>query len=634
MRAYIPTLLLLASLVACASSESAGEMSAQESGAAALVEARRLVLEGDPRDAMIELDEALISVDDSLAFEVQFLRGECALRMGVEDGNAILFEDARNAFLRAADEGGIKEAWFGAARASWQLYAPGGETQPLEAALDYLRQGGRELGDSQPFVNYLGVPPERTAVEICFTAYMAAKQGALPEDRTAALFEETRAAIDAVVGTTPEDGWGWGQLANLLLWEERSDEARDVLRRGLQLAPEDSALHDSYAGLVHQGSGWEGVESSYAQFVANHEGLALGHWHLARARYELALARLFTDRSDESQAFAAVEAGFRRARELNESYTQACLGYEVICRDGIGWSTFYAGDLEGAAAAFRSMEELFPGGMQWKVQDKLFSGVESLAYLLGQHNQAWERVLDRESDASYSDCFPHLVTATALANELFAYDGEDPNFANNAGYFNRDVATNYEQQGLAALMADTPDEESAHKLFRQAVEHMEKSYAAYVVAADLAPEDARVINDTGLILAYYLQRELDTARYYFTNSIAVGVPQLEAGIEDEDARTMTREAVGDAHQNLGVIALTIEGDGAAARPHFEKSLKYERSPRVRVTGYYLPLCDLLESGELDRATVLAAHAWSGLELETVKQRMIAMNTLSEKLGAQ
>ena len=220
---------------------------------------------------------------------------------------------------------------------------------------------------------------------------------------------------------------------------------------------------------------------------------------------------------------------------------------------------------------------------------------------------------------------PHLVKATELANELYAYDPEDPNIANNAGFFNRDVGVAYETLAIRILVKPDGDRTRAAELLELAVDHLELSYAAYVKAAELAPDDARVVNDTGLILAYYLQRELDTARQYFQDAIAVGLPQLEAGIEDEEDRTMTHESVGDAYQNLGVIALTLDGDAAAAKPFFEQSLDYERDPRFMVNRYYIPACDKILAGELDPELVRRAHYWSDLELEQVLDRLAALN---------
>ncbi len=587
-----------------------------------LEEARRLLLEGDPRDAMLPLDDAVLLAPDDP--EVQLLRGECSLRMGVEDGNPLMFADARIAFLSAARTNRADEAWLGAARAGWLSYYATSEARELADALAHAKTGMGRLGTERPFEKYLDFDLERTYAEIAFTAYTAARGNGAISERSNALFEETRTALEAVIGDDASDSWAWGQLANLYEWEGRTQDANDALARGLALAPQDSSLHDSQVRVALQLGGWGAVAGAYEAFTSEHPKLAVGHWHLGRATYEQALAAMLQDQSDQSAGFQDAEAQFREARTLDESYRESCLGYEVICRDGLGWSLYYGGELDLAADAFRSMEELFPGGMRWEVQGKLWSGVASLEFLIGVHNDAWEA-----RGPEYSERFPHLVKAAALADELFAYDEESSTFANNVGYFNRDVATNYEQQAVGLMLQRDAEPSVVAGLLSKAVEHMERSYAAYVRAAELAPTDARIINDTGLILTYYLQRDLDVAERYLHEAISVGLPQLEAGIEDEEQRTMTREAVGDAYQNLGVLELTLRGDAAAARPWFRKSLDYERMPRGQVTQHFLPLCDKLEAGETTVERVREAYYWKDLEPELVLNRIAALRELME-----
>ena len=609
-------------------SESSPELLAQ----VALVDARRLMIEGDPRDAMVELDTALELAGESV--EILFLRGEATLRMGVEDGNAFFFDDSRAAFLKAAESGDAPAAWFGAARATWLLYFQSGDPAQLEEALGYLDRGTQERGATSRFEDYVSATPERTTAEVTFSAFTAAKSGTLPDDRAPELFETTRSALEAEIALDPTSPWGWGQLANLFLWEERREDARTTLAKGIELAPEDAGLHDSQSRLAAEDGGWSEVRTLYEGFVEQHDGLAIGHWWLGRANYEEALATMLAEQSDQGEAFSRAEAEFARAREIDENFSTSCYSYEVICRNGRGWSRYYAGELDEAAATFWEMEELFEGGLLWEVQDRLWSGVRSLNFLLSEYNSRWMEAFDEESDKTYSECFPWLEKAANLSTRLFEYDPEDRNHGNNAGYFNRDAGFQLELQGTAALTGEEPDEERAQELFAKAREHMEASYTAYVKAAELSPQDARVINDTGLILAYYLQRDLEAARDYFERSIAVGLPQLEAGIEDEEERTMTREAVGDAYQNLGVISLTLEGDAATAKRLFEQSLDYERGPRVQVTTFFIPLCERIESGKIAAARAIEAHYWKDLELDAVRLREKVMAELRAELAPQ
>ena len=585
-----------------------------------LAEARKALYADDPRAAMLPLDDAVRLLPKSEL--VQVLRGECALRMGVEDGNPLMFADARTAFLAAARTNKADAAWLGAARAGWLSYYATNDARELSEALAHAETGMQRLGNDSPFAVHQSFDPERTHAEVSFTAYSAAKTGVLPGDRAAALFEKTRGALEGIVGRDPTDPWAWSQLANLFQWEERLDEARDTLVRGLAIAPESSQLHDGLVRVASQLGGWTAVRESYEAFHSSHAELAIGLWHLARATYEEALEKMLAQANDQGAGFSLAESRFRAARLMETSYTDACLGYEIICRNGLGWSHYHAGQLDDAALAFFSMEELMDGGLRWEVKDQLWSGLDSLSFLVRMHNEAWLK-----PGPNHGERFPELVRAAEISDALFAYDATNSGYANNAGFFNRDLGTDLEQQGVELLLTEDSDPSQAEALFKRAVEHMERSFAAYQVAAQLAPQDARLVNDCGLVLAYYLQRNPDLAESYFQDAIAVGLPQLEAGIEDEEARTMTREAVGDAYQNLGVLELTLRGNATKAAAWFEKSLGYERYPRGAVTQFFQPLCARIAAGSVAVEQAITAHYWADLEPETVLKRLEALGQL-------
>lgn len=634
--------LLLLLLVGCASdgpatrpldpttAEAPGE---SPTALAGLERARELMRTGDPRDAMLALDEALALEAPELRAEVQLLRGVATLQMGTEDGVPMLFEDSHASFVAAA-EGGVQAAWSGVARCAWMLYYQSSDPARMEEALDLALLAVDERDPGRRLEAALRHTPERTRSEITFDYYRMTRTGALPPESAPELFELTRTSLEDEIRLAPEDPWAWERLADLYLWEERPRDARDTLERAVALAPESEALHKARVRVLESTGSWSDVVAAYERFVADHEGSALGLWFLGTARYEVAIAGLLAGEHDQAEAFRQAEAELVRTRELEPSYEAACRGYEVVCRDGLGWSHYHAGDLELAAEAFWSMEELQEGGLRWEDPGRLFSGLRSLEFVVAAHHGRWMQVFEADSGVGYGEAFPHLRAAAELATRLFEYDPEGGSTANNAGFFNRDLAVEYERQGIRALASKPPEDERAAELLGLATERMERSYEAYVVAARLAPTDARVINDTGLILTYYLQRDLDTARRYLEQALEVGLLALEGEFEDEEARTAAREAVGDAYQNLGVLELTLLGDAAAARPHFEASLQYERAPRVQVTGFFLPLCDALLAGELSVADARAAHAWGDLALETVRERLAAVTRLRSALGSE
>jgi hypothetical protein len=624
MRLRFPALLAPICLLCACASDGPAPMEADLApapGIVALENAEQLLLEGNAEDAMLELDDALEVLDRKS--EVQFMRGAAALRMGASAGNAFFFEDARRSFLDAKEV--HPAAWIGAARSTWMQFYEASDPAKLDEALGYARTSLKVRGEDRAFEEYFEHSAERNLGEIAFTAYTAAKSGTLPESRAPELFTEALDAFESELGRDPTSSWAWEQIANLYLWEDRREDARTTITSGLALNPEDPTLHATQVRLAEEDGTWSEVIRIYESFVAEHDGSALGHWYLGRAYYDDALATLVADSTDQSAGFLAAESHLQRARKIEPSYTESCMGYEVISRNGLGWSHYHGGRLKEAAAAWWSMEELFEGGLRWEVQGKLFSGLDSLAFALGAQNTEWEKSFRPDPELTHAEAFPHLVEAASIASKTFEYDSEDWNRANNSGYFNRDLGVQYERLAVAS-MEENP--ELAQEYFSKTLECMELSYAAYTVASRLAPSDSRTVNDTGLILAYYLQRDVETAIKYFKDSIDVGLLSLkELGVDAEEAHA-TRVAVGDAYQNLGVLELTLRGNTSSARPYFDQCMSYEESDggtRDVVTSYYLPLCDKIDSGDATPELVIQAYRWGQLELDEVRAREAAMD---------
>lgn len=68
------------------------------------------------------------------------------------------------------------------------------------------------------------------------------------------------------------------------------------------------------------------------------------------------------------------------------------------------------------------------------------------------------------------------------------------------------------------------ERETADALGLRARDLMERSWRAYESAAWLSPEDARIVNDAGVILTYYLQRDPETAQRCFERAIELDRP--------------------------------------------------------------------------------------------------------------
>jgi tetratricopeptide (TPR) repeat protein len=571
--------------------------------------AEGLLASGDARAALAVLDRAVGLAPDSDS--VRALRAEAALRVGIEDRERELVDASLADFLRAAHGSGGAIAWLGASRAALWL-------GDRDAALEHARTGVRALESETPQGGTPPVAPARTLAEASLAAYEAARESkAIAEvtggdldaidaagRRMSETFDESCLALETRIGQAPADPWAWERLA--WIHESRGEPiaGQRVAWNGLALLPQNEALHARLSSSSLALGGIEMLDSTYALFRGKHAAVALSEWHPAVAAFDAAVER-FAAGEDARALFESAGSGFARCRALEEGYSQPCLSYEVVCRLGVGWCHYRAGELELAHQAFLSMEDLFAGGLAWELQGKLLSGVQGLHYV----GSAYAKRIDGR-DPNTLESIDDVARAGKVYDFLHEYQPSDVNWANNAGFFNRDAAVALEFKGSTLGKQGRIDE--ANALLARAREGMEKSYRAYVDASRLAPEDVRIQNDTGLILTYYLQRELELAERYLQTAARLGeaqVPELarrahepKLDASEHEARTNELEtveiALGDAYQNLGVLYLEQRQDPVRAKAWFDKSLATGPDPRVEVKGPggYLEQCDRALAG--------------------------------------
>lgn len=602
-----------------------------------LAEARELLAAGRARDALLPLDDAL-ELEPRNA-EAWYLRGQAAFETAPTDSQpGFFYADALGNFEEALRRGHGVEAVFAASRAARMTPDP---TQ----ALDYARRGLEFIENVEPRPA-LDVLPERVAAEASFDVYRELRAA---EEDASEPFALTEDYLGRVLGRTPEDPWAWAQLANLYQWEGRTEEAVQTIERGLDLAPDDAGLHSRLAELARELHGRAGVIAAYERFNERHGDVALGAWYLARETFDQALADLSAGQ-DSRAGFQRAAESFRRSRELEPDYEASCKAYEVMCPNAVGWCRFNQGELQGAKDAFLAMRDVVEDGLAWKIEGSLLSGVMGLQFVASRYS-------DEQDDAAAQG------NAAAIYDYLHVYDPDDPDFANNAGFFNRDTAVllEYQARGTRSRAREEADpvtrselEQEAERLQGRAWELMLKSYDAYVDASRLAPDDVRVVNDTGLIMAYYLGTDVEAAERYLLRAVEAGarqVPAMQAAVADFEAEVAAvteenvlrgpfaerfqeladsegaseletmgpfaalvdelagelearvaaldslREAYGDAHQNLGVLNIHLKNQPARAREWLARC--FEIDPRDSRAGLepLIAACERLLAGE-------------------------------------
>lgn len=108
---------------------------------------------------------------------------------------------------------------------------------------------------------------------------------------------------------------------------------------------------------------------------------------------------------------------------------------------------------------------------------------------------------------------------------------------NNYAFWCRETALAIEAAG---------DKDAALDLF-------EKSYSAYEKTIALEPDNARYVNDTGLIQLYYLHEDLDRAEKLFYRAWELGKEVCDNPFVDEDVAAENLSAYGDAIHNLAEL---------------------------------------------------------------------------------
>ena len=623
-----------------------------------LDQASKELARGQPESALVRLDDALAR-DDEDARGLR-LKADASLALAekgiAEGGSAGLIEGALEDALRYYQRcERSAEAAFGASRAAYLLGRNQDALMLARVGMEVLRED-QEQGSAAPD---LPVSPERIWSEAAFGAYTDARaEEAAGEDR-GTLFAEAENALMSLAGQASDDPWVWSKLSDLCEWEGRYSEAQVHIQRGLERLPRDAGLLQRLSRVTRAASGAEAAVASFASYTEKHPSVALGHWHLGVERFDLATDELAPEEltpeayASIARRYTEAESSFQRARELDESLQQSALGYEVMCRNGRGWAALKIGELERSADEFRSMNELFDQGIRWSVEGRLSSGVLGLAYVADAHQRlAEEHLRLAEEELQLGELEPHrreLLQAATLFEEVHGYLPDDDIYANNAGFFLRDAAVAAESRGrelceaahgritnqkaLAALRdvaGVTPDmvgteaereafARRANELLAEARALMPRSWEVYQVAAELVPNDVRVVNDAALVPTYYLHVDIDKAEAMLLSAAELGEEQVtawrarlqseELSAEERAAQqadlALLNEAWGDAHQNLGLLYFLHRNDPERAIPHLEQAVEIGPGNRPRLGNNFIPFI----RGEVSENTFFDLANW-------------------------
>ncbi len=490
----------------------------------------------DPEQALIQMDRRLAATPEDGPLLVLFGNTTLALFQRKQDAGQLgpglaadLLADAKEAFSLAQKRDTEKaqaEAGFvrcqllaGEVDAAWQT------ALQLFATITPALEQGEEVDSSL----LLSVGKAGLA------AASQAKQAQQPEPASIHL-----------ATTSLETAWQQGEfsaalpLADLWSWLGQQERAAKTLVRALQLQPNNLQL---YQRLQNIGPSVRNLQVDLlTELCQQHPGQAMPLWYLGEALY--LQGRAARDAADTLKALACwdlAEDTFQQAMALEPAYANTCEEWLFYVRTQRGWTLRDEGRIDDAAATFVSVLESAP--------ERLEPNPDAQSLHLG-------------IDAITADYYRqgNLKEARQFLRKVCAiYDGNS-DWTNNLGFFCRDLGT----EALAA-----GNEELAQQLFQE-------SWDAYSRSVELAPDDARIVNDRALIAVYYLEEHLDLAEQELHRAIELGEQSLSQMGPDvpQSEHEYYDMAVGDAWENLAYLYLNRYQEIGDAETYIQNSLKH------------------------------------------------------------
>jgi len=264
-----------------------------------------------------------------------------------------------------------------------------------------------------------------------------------------------------------------------------------------------------------------------------------------------ALARLLAGRRADTPAAAPLLLA-------SEGYLLLAAGRSADRADALDDAAALAGRAADAFAAARQAGETASAEAlpisRWELDNRLADA----AYEAGQrHRQIAGRAL---AESGLPAARPHLEAAEAAFARALEVLPEDQNIRDalastaDTYYQAGDLVGIREAFGRLARRFDLPEWWNNHAFFCRETGLYEEAYASYSRCIELAPDNARWVNDTALILLYHLDRDLDHAEALFRRAIALATEVAANPFLDETAIAQNEEALGDAMLNLALLA--------------------------------------------------------------------------------
>jgi tetratricopeptide (TPR) repeat protein len=498
-------------------------------------------------DAIANFTKALAGLTDDAHPEALRMQAECHYELREYETGSDLAARAASAFV---------------SRPGAENRAAAAEARLIGARCDYrrfvaLRQAEMDSGKSNPN----GVP-------------------AIGKD-TAALAARTAAGLKEARDHHPREATL--QLAAVNQWLGQSSEVVRVLEAGILRHPDETQIHDTFITWMAESGQTDSLLGAYARFVREQPSTPILRWHQGRAIYTRA------DQLRREGNFQGALTTYERARgafaqyaSMQPQHRDSAHQWLALCDLSMARCAVDSGDTRSA------QQLVLRAGATSPLATTYVDGQPSLVDSFGNHFTgavfAVNSALVQATEGGLSASLAFNEAVLTAHPDLFGF------VYNNAALAARD---------LGVQKANGGDHAAAKDLW-------ERSYRFYEKAVELSPDDARIVNDCGLMLIYHLDRDLDRARQLFERAIAIGTQQLGELPADVDPRTreLLEEAVGDAWQNIAVLLREHrKAPFADYRQFCEQAVKYFPYQRREAAAL------LRNQGELDlNSTARAALA--------------------------
>ncbi|MCB9883561.1 MAG: tetratricopeptide repeat protein [Planctomycetes bacterium] len=379
---------------------------------------------------------------------------------------------------------------------------------------------------------------------------------------------ELRAAAASACTLRPDDVETRRFYSRTLFWTGDTRRALEVLTPLVLAAPERADLWEQWRNtglLATRSRDW--LEER-ADELATRIGTPLARWH--QALTELKIAEF----DHRGRRYTAAKRAYERSAELfeqvqdaAEDYNDSSTFYRAQALSGVGWCEYFVEHRHEAETWFLQSIETRPDHA--RTADALgLTPVRAIEAIASRYVDDSYRTRNLERLAGLQ------LRARTLLERATAFVPDHAAWRNNLGFLYREAGTRAEEASKPNL----------------AMELYETSYAHYRRAVELAPRDARVVNDCALMLVYHLQRNLDRAEPQLEESVHLareGVAAFDRGEDPGVGRTRDEllEAGGDALQNLGYLYLVHKQDKVRARSYFQAVLSFDpvrpRNSQVR-----------------------------------------------------